>query len=442
MVISRPQIDPKVVTNDGYIADTKVSIGAYFKNEIKMSSKLGKPDYHLSNRTSREGKLSLIIQAFPSLLVGMAGCMYAGWMLDQIQGWQVFVQISELFILVPILLNLKGNLEMNLAARLCTAANLGEIDVPSTRRRNLIVGNMMLIQLQSVVVGGAAGCFSIVMANMLNPSSNTLPEMLLVITSSILCASLSSLILGAFMCAVVMYSRKLNINPDNVASPLAASLGDIIALTLFAGFSRGLLVVIDTQISLILLIILLLTIPVWIHLILANEHVKHLLFVGWSPIFGALLISSFSGLVLERFINQYTELALFSPVLTGVAGNIASIYASRISTALHTLQKENHSGVMLVLFGLNIPAQWIFLFGVTSLGLGTGVVSIPLFIMYTFTSVTLVTAMLLLTKWLSYYLWNRQLDPDNYIMPIVTAVGDLIGTLMLVFALIIISPEW
>lgn len=35
--------------------------------------------------------------------------------------WDVFVKTSELFILLPILLNLKGNLEMNLAARFSTS---------------------------------------------------------------------------------------------------------------------------------------------------------------------------------------------------------------------------------------------------------------------------------------------------------------------------------
>lgn len=37
------------------------------------------------------------------------------------KGWDVFTKTPELFILVPILLNLKGNLEMNLAARFSTA---------------------------------------------------------------------------------------------------------------------------------------------------------------------------------------------------------------------------------------------------------------------------------------------------------------------------------
>lgn len=39
------------------------------------------------------------------------------------------------------------------------------------------------------------------------------------------------------MVAVIIGSRKFGINPDNVATPIAASLGDLITLSLLAGVS-------------------------------------------------------------------------------------------------------------------------------------------------------------------------------------------------------------
>lgn len=39
------------------------------------------------------------------------------------------------------------------------------------------------------------------------------------------------------MVAVIIGSRKVGINPDNVATPIAASLGDLITLSLLAGVS-------------------------------------------------------------------------------------------------------------------------------------------------------------------------------------------------------------
>ena len=65
--------------------------------------------------------LELITQSTPSLMASVVGSVMTGIVFDQVQFWPAFVRIGELFILVPVLLNLKGCLEMNLASRLSTS---------------------------------------------------------------------------------------------------------------------------------------------------------------------------------------------------------------------------------------------------------------------------------------------------------------------------------
>lgn len=68
-------------------------------------------------------------------------------------------RIDELIMIIPVILNLKGNLEMNLSARLGTAANMGELDTPATRR-SIILGNLALLQVQATLVSFVATCVS------------------------------------------------------------------------------------------------------------------------------------------------------------------------------------------------------------------------------------------------------------------------------------------
>jgi solute carrier family 41 len=71
-------------------------------------------------------------------------------------------QVDQLIMIIPVILNLKGNLEMNLSARLGTAANVGELD-NSEARRTIIFGNLLLLQVQATVVSFVAACVSLIL---------------------------------------------------------------------------------------------------------------------------------------------------------------------------------------------------------------------------------------------------------------------------------------
>nr|CAG8448382.1 11392_t:CDS:10 [Entrophospora candida] len=267
---------------------------------------------------------NLAFEAMPPLIISVAGLMLAGWLLDVVQHWPVFNKIPELFILVPVLLNLKGNLEMNLASRLSTSANLGELDKPSVRYA-LVWGNLAVLQVQSLIVGAVAGLFSFIEGIIFHPSHvNSFYESMLVIVASMICAALSSMIL------------------DNIACPMASSLGDLLTLVILAVCGEFLLRYLQSYISSFMFIILVISIPLWVKMVWTNKYVQDLLVSGWSPLFLAMIIASIAGLVLEKYIERYNGLALLTPVLNGIAGNLGSIYASRISTRLHSGTEENY----------------------------------------------------------------------------------------------------
>ena len=123
---------------------------------------------------------------------------------------------------------------------LCTnsQANLGEMSTWKSRWL-LIWGNLSLVQGQALVVAFIATLTSIVLG-FFGGHTPTWKDVFLLGGSSMTAACLASALLSSVMIVIVMVSRPLNINPDNVATPIAASLGDLVTLTLLSFIAHGL----------------------------------------------------------------------------------------------------------------------------------------------------------------------------------------------------------
>ncbi len=264
---------------------------------------------------------------------------------------------------------------MNLSARLSTAANIGDLDDRRVRRK-LIFGNLSLLQVQALLVSAVAAVLSFILGIVMGPSvepnddspaktvtlhllklatSRRRPkyyppkspirggvrEFFLVLTSALFSASASSLVLGSFMCSLIMLCRKLQLNPDNIAPPVASVLGDLVTLTLLGlistavySISNGLLVVVLLALLAIFLFCLVTT--------LRNPLVRPIIAQGWTPLFGAMAISSGAGLVLDKFVSLYNSFGMLSILVGGIPGSVGSVYISRLSTTLHAMEHSHH----------------------------------------------------------------------------------------------------
>lgn len=171
------------------------------------------------------------------------------------QRWKVFTHISELFILVPALLGLKGNLDMCLASRLSTQANLGRMTCRSDII-HMIVGNIALVQVQAIVASFIVAVFAMSVGSFMNGTFEWSHAVLLV-ASSMFTATSSCFVLGKLnfpsfslaqfnncnyisfsadfvLVAVILLSHRFRLNPDNCATPLAASIGDVVSLSVLS----------------------------------------------------------------------------------------------------------------------------------------------------------------------------------------------------------------
>ena len=321
--------------------DKEESPGSHSSAEMELKQrKVGKDendggsDDFSEQKVIEEEKMSTVLGqvTLPYLVAGL-GMVAAGLLLDKVQHWQVFVDLPELFIMVPALLGLKGNLEMTLASRLSTHANLGHLDTFS-QTVAMAMANLALLQVQGIVVGWLAACLAMGMAWLASPGKFALAKVLVLATSSVVTASLASATLGLVMVLVISASRMLNVNPDNVATPIAAALGDLVTLGLLS-FVASNLHATSITVPLAILAIYLLLCPTFITGAKHHPDTKEILVNGWTPVLSAMVISSLGGRILSGAVATFPDIAVFQPVINGVAGNLVGIHASRISTELH-----------------------------------------------------------------------------------------------------------
>lgn len=395
-----------------------------------------------------ETPIEILVQVFVPFMLAGLGMVAAGVLLNKAKDFVVFKEIPELMVMVPPLLGLKGNLEMTLACRMSTLANLGTAGSRSALF-SIATGNLALIQCQAIVAGLVAAMLAVIKSLATDGCLNW-NHVLTLVTSAALTAELASIVLASVMVLVIVLCQRLRMNPDNVATPVAASLGDVITLALLAGFATLLHVPLQNHqwASGLLLCVVVLLAPLWAFLAYRNSYTREVLSQGWLPVLFAIVVSSGGGYILEIASTRYEGLAAYQPVINGVGGNLVAVQASRISTYLH-LNSERPSlpagerrcvGPIAVYFGsclhartarllllLLLPGQLIFVAVIDNVEGKGDAFHGPFVALYVAAAFIQVCILLYVARVLVYALWSRGTDPDNAAIPFLTALGDLLG---------------
>uniref|UniRef100_F1L1M1 Solute carrier family 41 member 2 n=1 Tax=Ascaris suum TaxID=6253 RepID=F1L1M1_ASCSU len=426
----------------------------------------------------KETSLSFFLETiFPFLLAG-CGMVGAGILFDIAQEWSFFKRIPQAIMLLPALLGLKGNVEMTLASRLSTQANLGEM-AARHQQIHIACSNLALIQAQSIIVSLFAAIAAIIAygietgkvnncTNEVKPHKGAVrisqwqPEnSVLLCLTSVATASMTSLLLGMIMFGVVIVASRIGLNPDNITAPIAASLGDITALIIMISVGTILLrVQHQFEVECVALGVWSVASILFVWIASKDKSTANVLKNGWYPIFTAMLISSSAGRILKTTVSVFPAVAAFQPVINGAGGNLVAIQASRISTELHKFgkfgtlpdnplshftnplwsffAKGSEAQVARILVLLVLPGHAVFM-TIIFVSIRSAPVSIPFITAYLIVALVQVIVLLYLCQLMVRAMWRCKVDPDNSAIPILTALGDLLGTALLAAAFICLN---
>ncbi|KAG5668150.1 hypothetical protein PVAND_016102 [Polypedilum vanderplanki] len=417
-----------------------------------------KPDeIHPVTEVKQERWWQITIQVGIPFFIAGLGTISAGVILGRVEEWEVFESIPQLFILVPALLGLKGNLDMTMASRLSTQANLGNM---KTKKEivHMVIGNISIVQVQATVAAFIISIFAM-SVGAATTGSFQLDHALLVTTSAMFTATSSCFVLNFVLVAVILLSNKYKVNPDNLATPLAASIGDVVSISLLS-FAVSILYANLTShlwITYVVLGFYALILPFWILLVLKNRYTRPVLKNGWVPVISALIISGVGGIVLKNAVNQFNGFVVFKPIINGIGGNLVSVQASRISTMLHQMTPPGsipigqrifelpwkalfygtpYSKAARIFIIMSVPGQIIFIFIADFIHMSASTIGVPFVFSYLIASLTQLMLLLYIAHVMIHAMWKYKIDPDSAAIPYLTALGDLLGSSLLLVAFI------
>jgi len=391
----------------------------------------------------RDEFLKIIRESFFALFICGLTDLVAGFYLSSMD--RAFELLPGLLILVPGSIAMRGNIFASMGSRLSTAIHIGEIELDVRMWSSDVVRNNVLSAFaQTLFSGSVLGVFASIAAFLWG--MNVVPWYSFVAVG-VLAGLISGVFLLLFSVWVAIGGFRRGWDPDNISAPLITSVGDLVTLP-------AMVLAVFVVMSLsggVLLSIAISSIAAAIGLVLYSRHSFH----TWNIIKESLPIltlcavfSTTSGSFLERYMAVfavYPALLIFVPPLNEEAGNLGSILASRLSSGvrLGTIKMGFVPDDVSFMSMLAVLLQVALVFPLVAVAAHTFSIfmGVPAPSLGDMVAMSLFAGAIIgvVSGVLAYYFTFASvrcgLDPDNVVIPVITSVMDVVGTLSLVMAI-------
>ena len=388
---------------------------------------------------------TIIKQSLFALIICAFADIFAGIYLTKMIGFLIL--LPGILTMLPAAIDMRGNIYASMGSRLSTGLHTGEI-TPSLRGSKLIAENVYSSLVQTVVMATVIAFFAMLGGFLIGNQTIGFVHLFFISLFASLVAAIG-LILTTLL--VSIFSFKKGLDPDNVSSPLIASIGDILnVVSLFAigilsfSLSKGFMLFSSLAISAIIIIFSLFSVR-------NSYYAKKILKESMAFLAICAFLSTLAGSLLDKnleFIGIFPLLLVLSPLFNAENGNIGSILSARISTSFHLGQAEitflpklkilkeffNTFAITIILF----PLLAIIAFVMSTL------LDIPQMAFFVILKISIFVAIIssfaamLTSYYLTYFSIRTNIDPDNVVIPLLTSVMDIASVSILILVATII----
>ncbi|UCF71211.1 MAG: magnesium transporter [candidate division WOR-3 bacterium] len=396
------------------------------------------PKARKKRRVNRRIVADILLQATPVVILTSIGELFAGSILGKMH--ERLDLIPGLIILVPAVMGLRGNIGTALGSRMSASLHLGLVSSRFTFNR-FNLGNIEAGLLLSLMVSVIIGMFARLACQIFGLPSIPLVNMVLI---AIMASAMASLLLVPFTVTLTFFAFNKRLDPDNIVAPVIGMVGDVItvAVVFIAADVVSRLEIGNAWILLLL--------PV-IAMAARRVPVRYRLLSILKQSIPILIICTMLGVLAGIYLHwQYEKfylipgLLILVPQIIAKAGSIGGIFGARFSSALHLgylkpyrvndyVVKNFLGGIALAMVIAPIVAM-ITKFGADLFGIPI-VPFVPLLLMNIFAIVAITFIIFILDFLTASLSYKVRIDPSNAVIPLVTSLGDIVGTVILVLAI-------
>ncbi|UCD06153.1 MAG: magnesium transporter [candidate division WOR-3 bacterium] len=389
-------------------------------------------------RRNRRIISEILLQATPVVILTSIGELFAGSILGKMH--ERLDLIPGLIILVPAVMGLRGNIGTALGSRISASLHLGLIG----RRFSLNKFNLSNIGAGfslSLMVSLVIGLFARLVCHIFDLPSIPLVNMLLI---AILASAMASLVLIPFTVTLTYFAFNRRLDPDNIVAPIIGMVGDVITVAVvFIAADIVLRLKIDEAWSLLLIP----AVPMIIKRMPSRYKLLSILKQSIPILFVCTMLGVLAGIYLHWQYEKFylvPGLLILIPQIIAKAGSIGGIFGARFSSGLHLgyvkpyrmndYMIKNFIGAVALALVISPLVTLITKFGADLFGIPI-VPIMPLFFINLFAILAITLIVFFLDFFTASLSYKIRVDPSNSVIPFVTSLGDIVGTVILVLAI-------